>query len=81
MKRLIDVDELVNYLRHDVHAMKTAQVIEKYAADHLVDATVVGDPLPEGTVMQYYKQDDGSLWARLRKYTDLIEEKMHAEKR
>ena len=81
MKRLIDVDELVNYLRHDVHAMKTAQVIEKYAAAHRVDAAVIGDPLPDGMVMQYYKQDDGSLWARLRKYTDLIEEKMHAEKR
>ena len=72
MPRYINADKLIEYLRDNVHAGKAAQVVEKYAAGNTVQAAAFGDDLPEGSVIEVYKRDDGSQWMRLQKYAELM---------
>jgi len=74
MARIIDVDRLINYLRNTMHVVKTAEVIEKYAKNHATEGIQIGDPLPEGTVIQIYKRDDGRQWARIQRYEELVKD-------
>ena len=75
MARFVNVDNLLDYLRNEVHVSKFAQLIEKYAKNHTEPVIGIGDPLPEGTVVQFYKRDDGSQWARLQTYAAVCGQK------
>ena len=68
MARFVNADNLVDYLKNEVHVGKCAKLVEKYAERHPETVISIGDPLPEGPVVQFYKRDDGSQWARLQAY-------------
>ena len=75
MARFVNVDTLLDYLKNDVHVNKLAQLVEKYAEKHTEPVIGIGDPLPEGTVVQFYKREDGSQWARLQAYPAVCSQK------
>lgn len=45
MGRLIDADGLARHLREISHFGKAAAIVERYAADHAVDAVAIGEPV------------------------------------
>ena len=73
--KMIDPKKLADYLRDKVGAKKAAELVEKYASKNAVEAVAVGEDLPKGTVVQIYRKDDGSSWARIRRYAELMEER------
>ena len=72
--KMLDPKKLADYLRNEVHVKKAAELIEKYSIKNAVDAVVIGEDLPRGTVIQIYKKEDGSSWARIQRYSELMEE-------
>ena len=66
---LIKVDEFVNYL--ETTGKRTYAKYAKFYADkHPVEGVAFGEDLPEGTVIEVFKRDDGRQWMRIKKWSE-----------